>query len=987
MASTSSSAKAALNGALLRICQRGSSKDLTMPLTACQELDPELLVPQPGSVRQDLFCELALLFPAGEVPDCIEYQVRVNGEDFTFMRRSAECTVTTLFGGQTYAGFYIEQDKDDQRAIFSLVFGYARIEVTAIDGAGGENHPFRTKDILCTQPTPINSEDVESILQTLVADPSKDQALAWILSDGQEAADERYSLVEGGFQRGRDRSVETYLRLVEQGLDTVERALPVLRVHAASRMTRQQHLVDASQVRRFGAREAMWLAANPQVLRPAAAGGGAVAFGGRSLAPSQVASTRVIRDYDVYENQVVLAYLGELCSKLADFQEKLDQDQEFFLPARAQRSLASQEEESCSFLLVAMRMLMRRHRRYEERAEALRTRAMRLERTLRHIMPGVSSPSLSSLPLRKTKTFKEVYAYSQIYVQVERFLAFGETPYHADGLVLSMMRLDRVFEFYGLYRLLDGFRSMGFEPDRSLEAAGARSVFAGTYQDSGRFARKPSPIANVFHLAKGPIKAHVYYEPSLYADDREFYGCSLHRLSSSADPYTPDYVVILEHETERRVFILDAKYSRRSSLTREAEYNDYTARWDTCVRKYLRGVVDGCTGRIPDGLWLLAGIRDEEPPLICAKGVPWARGPRKKAESGLFLLSPDSDISVLFGAMGLNRRSLESGRLGDGALFARSVPELVDGGVPGGTERLTAQKTVLLAGRDAVTKAGIASQRTESRAGGTSSAPARVASSGPWAEATDSSSVAADVVATGVPGADTLQGAGRCKVTRIADLREHLNHSQSEEKTAVPAHEEGTEGAEAEEPKVSFYERAKLMPDAAEGAREEVEPTIEQIRSAEAKARRAEKKKEQQRAQQEEKKRKKEKEEKAQAKREARRAAREAEPNAPKKERPTKKREERTAAAKSSPDVEKLMRELISLLPKGDPSPLLKDKSYQMAVGVSVALLREDRVKDYLPMEHEGKTYYCYAPAKLPNYPKKLEKYVRRMRELSKKQS
>ncbi|WP_165042892.1 hypothetical protein [Adlercreutzia sp. ZJ138] len=594
---------------------------------------------------QDGQYEIVLLFPKGCQVAARRFRIEVNDEAFDFHREGG-ALLQTIVGNEVYEGFQLKsEDHDTRLRLFALAYGYVCLRVSFLDEWGIETDVFRSKDITCECSQEINARDIEQMLTVLLGDPSSDVVLRWLLSDGSCGAHGRYSVVEGGFKRGVGRSIDTYLVAIENALDAIERAVPSLHVHAASKIVPTEKIISAKDARRFGAREARWLARNPQALRPAVLGERALVCGSRKYAPRNLSAAQAKRSFDVYENQVVFAFLSLAICQLTDFAGRVSRDSKLFSPLGV---VTEDKDTSRSFSGIALRILRDNRLVRVERAKRLRGRALRIKRTLSSILPNVTSINIVQAPLQRTQTFREIHAYSGIFSAVDRFLSFGEFPYFSDGLAIEVVRADRLYEIYVLYRLLNALEKCGFVPKE-----GERAIYAGTYDPTPKYPANPSPVANVFVLERGDVVVRIWYEPAIYPDAREFNSCSLHKTRDGANPVTPDFVVKIDDGVRNSTFILDAKYSKAESLTR-VYAGENKSRWETCVGKYLKEVVDGETGRLPRGLWLLSGLRGEQDCYIDLDTLPWLTQERRAYASGIMPVRPGVDVLSLFAHMGID---------------------------------------------------------------------------------------------------------------------------------------------------------------------------------------------------------------------------------------------------------------------------------------------------------------------------------------------
>lgn len=603
----------------------------------------------PGTVRQSQRYRIDLFSPDATRLAFSFLTLSVNGEEFRFVRHGSGLQAIVA-GGEVMRGFELDFDPafhhaDECSRPFALICGYARMRVTLYDERRCCVGRYAAKDIACCQDDPVDRGNVNAMMSVLASSPEENRVIGWMSGDALQAKGGAYSILQGGLARNSSRSTPTYLSIIDEGLSAMEEAFPSIRGHAAFRVQAEEAVVDAASVTRTGAAEMRWLAAHPDVLRPAT-GRAAVTYAGRGYVPGRMLSAQAARSFDVYENRVCLAYLDAVARGLADFGVKV-RDNRCWTESLCLREGSSREAERHSFSHVAAAALHGAHRAYAEAAEKLRLRALRLAALYRSVLPGVKSVPLSSLRLMRTKVFKEVRAYSLLYRHIERFCSYGEEVPGEDGLAVAALRLDRAYETYVLYCLLEWLRTHAFELDAAWLCA---------YDCSSNPYYERSHVNNAYRLTKDATTVELFYEPVVSHDGpRPAAGHSLRRMRPGY-AYTPDFVLTVTTRDDggcavKKTFVLDAKYRpRRNVLTRFVEGKP--TQFEDCVRKYAFGMVDAETLRIPDALWLVCGLEDEGPAIEEAAAAAWT-AESAAMPSGVALLTPRRGADSLFRAMGL----------------------------------------------------------------------------------------------------------------------------------------------------------------------------------------------------------------------------------------------------------------------------------------------------------------------------------------------
>lgn len=663
----------------LRLDPYGSGSRVEVPLeplSSPAEARCEMSV-FPGRVLQECVYGFTLIASKEAVPYFRRAVLSVNGES---LRLSAASVPSTLLKDDRVMCGYELFPEDKLKRPFGLVSGYARMRLDLLDIRGEVSLCLLSMDVACEQQQSADAANVNAMLDALSADPASDSALGWMASAGVASSATSYSLRSGGFARGASRSPATYLRIVEEGLAAAEAAIPFLRSHAACRIQQGEVVVDALTARRFGAGEARWVAAHTETLRPAEGVRTAFSYAGRAYAPTSVSSVRFVKGYDVYENRLCLAYLSAVAADLSRFAAKAEDDVSRLRPPRA---LGDAPDAGGVLALSLSRGFQGSRRALVERASALRCRALSLLVTYDSLLPGVRHEIFSKMRITRTKTFKEVVSYSQLFKHIERFACFGESVLESDDLPIAVLRLDRVYETYVLYRLLSWLSENGFAPE-----AGDDAVFSGRYGYRSEAYSDEPHVANVYRLRRGRESVEVYYEPVVFPGAREACGMSLRRFySNGGAPYTPDFVVVTrgfgraargeargfgdealgdggeaaaaDGAAEKHVFVLDAKYRPRANLLRryaDDEGREHASAFEDLTRRYRLNIIDAETGRLPDAMWLVSGLDDDDPPLWKLPTLPWEEARPARYPSGIALVTPSCEMTELFAAMGIAPR-------------------------------------------------------------------------------------------------------------------------------------------------------------------------------------------------------------------------------------------------------------------------------------------------------------------------------------------
>ncbi len=549
-----------------------------------------------------------------------------------------------------------EKNKAPSRQVklFWLTYGMVRIGIS-IDGFG----TFLTRDIPCGCSEAVRSQEVRQMLNLLL-DSGDDSVADWMFASDDGVPD-RYAILESTMQHGASKSLTSFLRLVQGVLDSYESWTSYFRTNAHCIVTGSEKRLSGYSVRQLGVSEFTWLMRNGDVMTEVQADTG-IEFNGRNFFPRYVRTEVKTKSFDNYENRVVLAFLSEMVlgalrsaeSVMLRFHESVQVCIDDLESIKGEYELPA---------MVVMEECARHQLDLIAQIEEMRTRAQRLLITYESILPGVNTNAGTASPPQRTKVFQEVRAYSAIYQQIERWRAFGYFSLARESLALHALRLDKLYEYYCLFRILETLRSAGFDLDDLYREPTINAQYS--LENEVWFFKNERTVSSLYRLARSDVKARLYYQPVIYWDGRLENDLTLLRKSPrrAFAPqalnacYTPDYLLVLESEGIRKHYILDAKYRALKSVTIPEDSGWST--FDDSYHKYYADVIS-TEGKNIDAVWLLVG-KEESSIVRYYETAAWVASISGYTRSGVASLSPSADaIADVFDELGVTLHEYES---------------------------------------------------------------------------------------------------------------------------------------------------------------------------------------------------------------------------------------------------------------------------------------------------------------------------------------
>lgn len=586
-----------------------------------------------GSVIDTGTYDVALLVPKGSAVESVV--ISVNGDEGVEWKPSS---VDDEGEDAWYDVVRLLPSSDGSRGVdyraclFCLCYGFARVEVAI--WLSGEERPLvhTTRDIVCRTNEPYEAENIQGMLTRLL-DSTDDLASKWMFSSPQQSQTP-FSVLEGAITSSAPKSVSAVILLLKRVLMTFSENVEYFRSHGYSRVRQDCACVRVSQIQRAGHDELLWISRNPEVLDEVHQNVG-ISYGGRNYLPRKL-QTRVRRKtYDSYENRLVLGFLSEVVRTATVVRASLRDGAEAVraLELRLLTLCAGNEGQPA---LALARLYRMRERSYLEQLGSIVREGAELLRRFRQFLPGVEG-HFSRSP-RRTKVFQEIRPYALIWAVIEEWLKFGDFSLAKESLALHTLRADKLYEYYVLYELLDWLAVRGFRPQVNDVRAIRRASFSVADDPDSPY-RSEEGVSSVYALSTKNVRITLFYQPVIYADEREEEGVALHRLSypNRHCPYwTPDYLLEVTLPTGRRTYhVIDAKYRRPRALMEGYPKGGALAE---CIMKY-RQDVGGADGKGVSTVWLFAG-RANRRQVRYAEWSGWARRSWAASRSGVAVLAP-----------------------------------------------------------------------------------------------------------------------------------------------------------------------------------------------------------------------------------------------------------------------------------------------------------------------------------------------------------
>lgn len=540
----------------------------------------------------------------------------------------------------------------DKVKLFELAFGFAVLELHIVF-RDGSTLQLETDEIVCVCDKQNQAEAITNMLAELTSDtPSK--AINWMLLPQRSHEGGGIPLVNDKSIPDASKALRSFLQLCKECLLVFERNLPYFQTRPINKLKCSSEIVGSSAVRHFGRNEMEWLAKTPETFYETKENSSFV-FRGKNFMPSRVRTSKIQRSLDTFEHRTIIAFAGELDKSIRALANKLEHQMGGLYSMRERLENMDAQGGVLPAMLVIDACLRMEETLLQE-ADSFQRKARSVLRAFKEALPGVV-PCKYRLP-RRTKVFQEVAPYTELHIQMRKWEAFGSFELLREGLALKTWRMDKLYEYYVLYRLLTALGEVGFEPATNNDNA-IRQV---KYTAPSRFYKNEKQVANIYELARGVEKLTLFYEPVVHGSDLAENGVDIHRTTKNGGSWdscwTPDYYLIYRCEGVVKRFILDAKFRRTGTVVRDNGGSDAMSCFENCMFKYRLSTM-AADGSAISALWLLCG-RASVAECIPFQNSTWFLAQSSFVPDGVVTVAPKADESIkLLNILGLGQPTTE----------------------------------------------------------------------------------------------------------------------------------------------------------------------------------------------------------------------------------------------------------------------------------------------------------------------------------------
>lgn len=376
----------------------------------------------------------------------------------------------------------------------------------------------------------------------------------------------------------RDDDNDSMLQRLTNCLSTITRVyenqIEFFRKNAYFKLKQVDKVDSFHRVNSFSSQTLRFIVEHPDELTPYDAKTG-ITYKGKNYLPRHTLVTDNVRDFGIYENEVVVGFLHLIIKNLKAL---LDKDVSSNLSVNFVKALAHDDD---------LKDIYSNQDKLKDIVQNYLRRFKKLFAVYKDIL-DVEQKSLKRCP-RPTSVFLSVPAYHLIYKCIREYFLIDQDKVVLNDFVMSAMYKSTLYEYYVLLKLIAKLESKGFTfvKTQTFDYGEVSEVY------------NKSPFDNIFIFKKDDLKLTLTYQPVIKAD-KLYEGDRLYRsfnASISTDGklhfihddlaktvYTPDYLIDVENTTTltHKFYIVDAKNKPLENVVR----NDLM----TLTMRYLLGI-------------------------------------------------------------------------------------------------------------------------------------------------------------------------------------------------------------------------------------------------------------------------------------------------------------------------------------------------------------------------------------------------------------
>lgn len=358
--------------------------------------------------------------------------------------------------------------------------------------------------------------------------------------------------------------IDTYnskIRVAEKTLKVYKDCYGYFRENARYKIHQEEIVDRAERMQHINASTVRYAVTHPEYLHPSNTVVG-IPVGDKYYIPRKVLTSRNVITQNIYENQMVVSFLTTLMKGVSDIETKI-------------HKLTENVNALTTGIDGYINSAIRLYGRTQEDLRSIEEKCRNIQKELRAVymgyrttFDGVDYVTIEQA-VKMTPIFMTVPQYNMIFNNINEWLYYGTSREGTsdDGVLLTTFRSSGLYEEYVLSRLLVYFKEKAEYIGRTLVR----------YQHYDEFSDLGTDHSNVFLFKTEKANITVFFQP-IIGKPSEGDNIGIYRSvswtfdfgsRSNESYYSPDYVVKIDAFGMSKFIILDAKFSKNTTVKKQ----------------------------------------------------------------------------------------------------------------------------------------------------------------------------------------------------------------------------------------------------------------------------------------------------------------------------------------------------------------------------------------------------------------------------------
>ncbi|SHK00279.1 hypothetical protein SAMN02745248_01538 [Hathewaya proteolytica DSM 3090] len=331
------------------------------------------------------------------------------------------------------------------------------------------------------------------------------------------------------------------------------------------------------------------IACNPQELHKVNYYTG-IRYNGFNLQPKKILNMKNTFNYDIYENQIILGFLKQICNTI---EKKICKMENFNIPCEKKDI----EQHYMSSSSIIFHSFDDRINSYRESLRKIQGEIFNIYYEYRNLLSCKELP-VQCVP-KPTPIFIKDFHYRRIYSVIREWFEKGDYDLKHEELMLNCNTDSNIYEYYILIEINEYLTKHNYQLKKSYQ-------FQYTLPESAKY--KNTIYNNTFVFSKEDDEITVYYQPVISYNNCEneiglFKNSDINEENKKSYYYTPDYVIKICRNGKTEYIILDAKWSNLDSVK---QYS-----FKSIIYKYLFSISTIKKEDVVSKIWIVNGKSDD----------------------------------------------------------------------------------------------------------------------------------------------------------------------------------------------------------------------------------------------------------------------------------------------------------------------------------------------------------------------------------------